>query len=340
VELTESAVITANFFHIKSTNGLFFYGMDYLRENIDLVRVILARPSLATAIRELLPECRTVSCSASRYVNEAARASWRGDLLFTPTPHPLPGINRQWIVLHDAYPFQVGAKSALKRWLLRSSIAMSRCKVGYINRSDAQPFVAGLGVSPQRMVFAPNRFPAPANRSARSVHAGGVSVVGLLGTDSPKKNYERLFAAVRRAELLPRLSFRIYGHDTIYFRAVRSAFPDLSIELALSDTESLDHFMSKVDVLASASEQEGFGRPIAAALLAGMPVHLLDRPVFREFFSGGAHYYTDVDSLARSLPGAGSRGAAPRDYVAPADVLQAYSDANEKVRQIGSIKLS
>lgn len=333
-------MITANFFHIKSTNGLFFYGLDYLRDNIDLVRVILARPTLAIAIRELLPECRTVSCSASRYVNEAARASWRGDLLFTPTPHPLPGINRQWIVLHDAYPFQVGAKSGLKRWLLRSSLAMSRCHVGYINRSDAQPFVAGLGVSPQRMVFAPNRFPAPANRSARSTLVGSVSVVGLLGTDSPKKNYERLFAAVRSAELQPRLSFRIYGHDTTYFRAVCSAFPDLSIDLVISDTESLDAFMSQVDVLASAAEQEGFGRPIASALLAGMPVHLLDRPVFREFFSGGALYYEDVDSLARSLPGAGLAVSTPQAYVAPAEVLQAYVDANATVRQIGSIKFS
>lgn len=333
-------MITANFFHIKSTNGLFFYGLDYLRENIDLVRVILARPSLATAIRELLPECRTVSCSASRYVNEAVLASWRGDLLFTPTPHPFPGINRQWIVLHDAYPFEVGARSGLKRWLLRGSLAMSGCHVGYINRSDAQPFVAGLGVSPQRMVFAPNRFPTPANRSARSALAGGVPVVGLLGTDSPKKNYERLFTAVCSAELQRRLSFRIYGHDTTYFRAVCSAFPDLRIELVLSDTESLDAFMSQVDVLASAAEQEGFGRPIAAALLAGLPVHLLDRPVFREFFSGGAQYYAGVDSLARSLPNAGSPGAAPRDYVAPADVLQAYDDANVKIRQVGSIKLS
>ncbi|MCV2369876.1 glycosyltransferase family protein [Roseateles oligotrophus] len=328
-------MITANFFHIKSTNGLFFYGLDYLRENIDLVRVILVRPSLAASVRELLPACRTVACSTSRYVKETVQASWRGDLLFTPTPHPLPGINRQWIVLHDAYPFEMGSRSGLKRNLLRLSLAMSYCRVGYINRSDAQPFVAGLGVSPQRMVFAPNRFPAPANRTARPALASALPVVGLLGTDSPKKNYERLFVAVRRAELQRQLSFRIYGHDTAYLRAVCGAFPDVSVELARSDNESLDAFMSQVEVIASVAEQEGFGRPIASALLAGMPVHLLDRPVFREFFSGGAQFHPDVDALARALPRSTAAEEPPSLYLAPADVIQAYADAVAEMRRLG-----
>lgn len=327
-------MITANFFHIKSTNGLFFYGLDYLLEHLDLVRVVLVRPALEHAMRSQLPGRTVIACSTGRYMSEAAKASWRGDLLFTPTPHPLPGIHRQWIVLHDAYPFQVGPKSALKHHLLRWSLRMSCCRVGYINRSDALPFIASLGVSPQRMVFAPNHFPTPAKRTVRPASADGVTVVGLLGTDSAKKNYDRLFAAVQRGGIQQRLAFRVYGHDTTYIRDIRAAFPEFHIELARSDNESLDTFMSHVDVLTSAAEQEGFGRPIASALLAGMPVHLLDRPVFREFFSGGAQFHPDVDALACALPRSAGAEAPPRCYVAPPDVIQAYADAGAEIRRL------
>jgi glycosyltransferase involved in cell wall biosynthesis len=329
-------LITANFFHIKSTNGLFFYGIDYLREHLDLVRVVLVRPALEQAIRGQLTGTTVTVCSPGRYIKEVAKASWRGDLLFTPTSHPLPGIHRQWIVLHDAYPFQVGPKSGLKHRLLRWSLRMSCCHVGYINRSDALPFVASLGVSPQRMIFAPNRFPTPAKRTVRPASADGVTFVGLLGTDSAKKNYDRLFAAVLRGGIQHRLAFRVYGHDTPYIRDIRAAFPELHIELARSDDESLDTFMSHVDVLTSAAEQEGFGRPIASALLAGMPVHLLDRPVFREFFSGGAQFHTDVDTLACALPRSAGAEAPLGCYVAPADVIQAYADAGAEIRRLSA----
>lgn len=333
-------MISANFYHIKSTNGLYFYGLDYLRENLALVRLVLVRPSLETKIREALPSVHVVACSATRYIREVVRASSRGDLLYTPTSHPLPGINRQWIVLHDAYPFEIGPMAKLKKLLLQISLSLSRCTVGYINRSDAKSFVETLGVAPDRMIFAPNRFPEPA-RPLLSVSPAleGVTIVGLLGTDSAKKNYDRLFAEVRRAGLSKLLAFRVYGHETNYFSNICAQFSELKIELARSDDERLDDFMSRVDVLASAAEQEGFGRPIAAALLAGMRVELLDRPVFREFFSGGARFHSDVDMLVQSLPSSGKE-AEPIHYKAPADVVAAYAAANAEIRRTGSITIN
>jgi glycosyltransferase involved in cell wall biosynthesis len=327
-------MITANFFHIKSTNGLFFYGLDYLRENIDLVRVVLIRPELEQRMRSAFPGLTVIACSGARFMLEAFRAHRRGDLLFTPTSHPLPGIDRQWIVLHDAYPFEHGPRSSVKRRLLQWSLALSRCRVGHINRSDAQPFVAGLGVPPERQIFAPNRFPEPSGRINSQPPRDGQTIVGLLGTDSAKKNYDRLFTSVRRAGLVARLGFRVYGHDTAYFRRVCALYPELRIELARSDDESLDDFMRRVHVLASASEQEGFGRPIAVALLAGLPVELLDRPVFREFFSGGARFHADTDALAEALPRDAS-DIRPLSYVAPADVVAAYAAANDEIRRLG-----
>lgn len=332
-------MITGNFFHIKSTNGLFFYGLDYLNDNLDLARIVLVRPELEHRVRDALPNLEVIACTGWRYLIEVMRARLCGDLLYTPTSHPLPFINRQWIVLHDAYPFEVGPKSRLKRLLLKWSLTMSRCRVAYINRSEALPFVASLGVAARRMVFAPNRYPEPAGRIAPVSSPNGLTTVGLLGTDSAKKNYDRLFTVVRASEFSSRLVFRVYGHDTVYFRDIRGKFPDIRIELVKSDDESIDEFMSGVDVLASASEQEGFGRPFASALLVGLPVELLDRPVFREFFTGGARFHPDIEALVQSLPRFGEDRLSHVSYTPPTEVVEAYAMANEEIRRLGSIAL-
>jgi hypothetical protein len=294
-------MIAANFYHIKSSNGLFFYGLDYLREHLPLVRFVLTRPSMESQMRKALPGVNIVVCSAGRYLCELVLANRRGDLIYTPTSHPLPGINRQWIVLHDAYPFTVGPMSLFKRLLLRMSLSLSRCRVAYINRSEAKPFIVGLGVNEQRMIFAPNRFPDVSLRILGRTSLNGITAVGLLGTDSAKKNYDLLFAAVRSASLSSCLVFRVYGHDSAYFREIQGNFPDIQVELVRSDDTSIVEFLSGVDVIASAAEQEGFGRPLASALLSGLRVELLDRPVFREFFNGGARFHSDIDSLVQSL---------------------------------------
>lgn len=332
-------MIVGNFFHIKATNGLFFYGLDYLNDNIDLARIVLVRPELEHRVREALPSVDVIACTSWGYLIEVMRARLCGDLLYTPTSHPLPFINRQWIVLHDAYPFEVGPRSKLKRFLFKWSLAMSRCRVAYINRSEAQPFVASLGVDASRMVFAPNRFPEASSLVSPASSPNGVTTVGLFGTDSAKKNYDRLFSVVRATELSSRLIFRVYGHDTAYFRDIQGQFPDIQIELVRSDDVSIDSFMCGVDVLASASEQEGFGRPFASALLAGFPVELLDRPVFREFFTGGARFHPNIDALVQSLPRLPGIHMSEISFTAPVEVVEAYARANDEIRRLGSIAL-
>jgi len=330
-------VIVANFYNIKATNGLFFYGLDYLRDSCDLLRIILVRPELKRRVSEELPGVSIIECSVWRYLIEILRARLRGDLLYTPTSHPLPFISRQWIVLHDSYPFEVGSKAKLKRILLKWSLAMSRCRVAYINRSEAKPFVACLGVDARRMIFAPNRFPDASQRISHSTSQNGIVSVGLLGTDSAKKNYDRLFGAVRSASLSSRLVFRVYGHNSAYFREIQSTFPDIQIELVRSDEQSIDAFMNGVDIIVSASEQEGFGRPIASALLSGLPVELLDRPVFREFFNGGARFHPDINDLVQSLSRLNVNSMSNISFVAPADVVEGYELANAEIRRLGSI---
>lgn len=329
-------MIVVNFYHIKSANGLFYYGLDYIRENISLIRLVIVRPSLKFALLKSVPGIKAVACTLCGYLREVSLSTWRRDLLYTPTSHPLPGVNRQMIVLHDAYPFEMGPKALLKRLLFRISLSMSRCWVGYINRSDAKSFLERNGIAEGRMIFAPNRFPDAGRYVADQRAPSPMARVGLMGTDSAKKNYDLLFCAVQRAGLSASLVFRVYGHETEYFSQICTQFPDLNIVLVKSDDDPIEVFFAEIDVLASAAEHEGFGRPIAAALLSEIPVELLDRPVFREFFSGGARFHLDLDELVKAL-----LDRRPKDrltpFTAPPDVVAAYTMANETIRRLGSI---
>lgn len=331
-------MIVANFCHIKATNGLFHYGVDYLRRCEDLVARVLVRPALADAARAALPGLEIVCCSMRRLLGEAAAARRRGDLVFTPTSHPLPWLSNQWVVVHDAYPFTTGPRATLKTRLLRWSLASSRCTVGYINQSDGLPFVQCLGVGADRRVFAPNEFPArvpdapPASQPAQRP-----LTVGLVGTDSAKKNYDALFDALRRAGGAGRLHFRAYGHRTPYFEALLARHPDIQLSLDSSDAMRLQDFFSHIDVLASVAEQEGFGRPIAAALQSNIPCLLLDRPVFLEFFDPGARFFrTEADLVRALLDPAEAVCRPPPPYAPPPRALQAHAAAIERLRQLGA----
>jgi len=97
--------------------------------------------------------------------------------------------------------------------------------------------------------------------------------------------------------------------------------------------------MCGVDVLASASEQEGFGRPFASALLAGISVELLDRPVFREFFTGGARFHPNIETLVKSLSQVSYSRLSHITYTAPVEAVEAYASAIKEIRRLGSISL-
>ncbi|CAM4208569.1 glycosyltransferase [Roseateles saccharophilus] len=330
-------MIVGNLFNIKATNGLFYYAVDYLSQTEGLIRKILVHPALLGATQIALPQCEVKACSLPRMLWEALAAAWRGDVVFTPTSHPLAGLSNQWVVVHDAYPFSTGPKAKLKTRLLRWSLSLSRCRVGFINTSEALSFVLSLGVEPHRLVFAPNKFPRITNSRSRPTRtASQPLLIGLVGSDSPKKNYENLFSEVIAAGATKNLRFLIYGHRTSYFEMVTSKYPNISVELIESDSASLTDFFSRIDLLASVADQEGFGRPIAAALLEGVPCFLLTRPVFKEFFEPGAIFFESESSLVHALNAQQSNWAlASPVYAPPAKVVQAYDDAIRQLRADG-----
>lgn len=325
-------MIVGNLYFIKNTNGLFYYGVDYLLDQRELVREILVRPAVENAARAMFPGIPVIACGRMR---ELWRRAWmahrRGDILYTPTPHPLPLINRQWIVVHDAYPFMDG-RGRVKRLLLRLSLAMSRCRVAYINESETLSFVKQLGVASSRLLFAPNKMQAGSGlcRPPRAIMAP--LKVGLVGTDSPKKYYDELLVAVSAAGLQQQISFHVYGHRTPYYEQVRSHHADARLVLHESDEQSLHDFLNGIDLLVSVAALEGFGRPIAAALMMGIPCFLLKRPVFQEFFTT-ACFFDDTGDLVKGLKVAIALGLSEQPpYAPPFRVLEGYRDSSDQLR--------
>jgi glycosyltransferase involved in cell wall biosynthesis len=332
-------VIVGNLYFIKSTSGLFYYGVSYLKGNHALLRRVLVRPALERAAKQAFPEHEVVVCTALQMWRQALQAARRGDVIYTPTSHPLPGFSRQWIVVHDGYPFAGGWRGRIKKALLWLALATSGCRVAYINQTDALAFVRGLGISGERLLFAPNQYPdKPAAAVPLALAPEQALRVALVGTESDKKNYVLLFQAVMQAGGADRLCFHVFGHRNAYLSQLEARFPAVQIQLVSSDEYSLEDLLAGVHVLASVALQEGFGRPIAGALLAGVPCLLLNCPVFNEFFNPGAEFFSDATSLVAALLAyAGTEPLLRPDYAAPAQVLEAYRRASATLQHDGAL---
>ena len=297
-----------NLWHIKQTNGLYYYALDYLRAIKPSVPV-LVRPALLEATRWALPSHEVRAVGACRLVARLIEAALRGRWVFTPTSHPFPLLKRQLIVIHDDYPF-LGQRGALKKKVFLTLLAMSKCHVGHINHSTALRAIPDL-VPGSRRWYTPNLGPLDQDINAlRSLRlawfaAGGGNDeklrVALFGTDSRKKRYELLFEAVRSAGIAERISFAVYGHPTPYLNELTAAFPELYIALAHSSTTPMDTFLAEADSVVSVAEHEGFGRPVALALTAGIQCFLLRSPVFEEFFASSISLHASVEALVRAL---------------------------------------
>jgi hypothetical protein len=100
------------------------------------------------------------------------------------------------------------------------------------------------------------------------------------------------------------------------------------LELVESDRCSLTRFLTDVQIIVSVADHEGFGRPIAAALLANVPCLLVQRPVFVEFFQGGAQFRADIAGVVDCmLELAAAPAIPPFSYSPPVTVVDGYRTA-------------
>lgn len=297
-------MIVVNMWFIKHTNGLFHYGLDYAEALGERVRVLWVRDAkLAGAIAMRLPDVDVKVLTVREMLSELGGVRKRGDLMFTPSSHPLAPIRRQIVVMHDSFPF-VGGAGKVKLLLFLLGLAISGSMVAYINRAEGRRFLRHYGLTDARLRYLPNRIVAPSpDRVRTSTPLRQPIVVGLFGSDSPKKNYDALFTAFGAASGALSIIWRIYGHENAYTDQLRSAYPELKIEIVDSDSLSMEEFTASIDLVVSVARGEGFARPIASALMRGTPACLLDTPVFREFYSDSARFFTSAEALASYIAG-------------------------------------
>jgi glycosyltransferase involved in cell wall biosynthesis len=297
-----------NLWNIKRPNGMYHYGLDYIRA-VGGEWLIFVRPGFPGKRLELQPGWQVYELSIFELIRTLWVAGREGRFIFCPSPHPVPILSRQLIVVHDSYPFR-NLKGWVKKILFKWSLRSSSCHVAYINHADALAFVQRMGVAPGRTHFMPNIVDRYTTRKRHGNRLCGPDLrVGLIGTDSPKKNHESLFGAVINLSLSKNITFWVYGLHTPYFNKIKTRFDGLKINLVDSEVEGLADFFRKIDVLVSVAKGEGFSRPIASALVDGLPCILIDDPVFREFYDGYARFGAAPEAvlkLATSVRGEGA----------------------------------
>ena len=298
-----------NLWHLRSMNGMAYYSIDSLYDSLDKHDCLyifrsstIKHDYLAKADAEL----SSISFSAPTYFLVFLPALIVSSLFFRicidcPTCHPLPFVRRQKIVVHDPYPFTSEILGIVRLPILFFSLLTSSTSIRYINKSSAFLFSAFLArfTLSEGLEYSPNRFP-PLVRYVPPALGRGMFSIGLVGSASSKKNYTLLlhsFNALR----LSNISFTVYGFETPYLASVKS-HSSYHIEICNSASHDFADFFSSVNVIVNISLNEGFCRPVAAALNSGMPVYLLDCPVVREFYTASpAHIFDNVDEIVRNI---------------------------------------
>lgn len=289
--------LVVNLWHLKNTNGMYWYAMDYVR-SLGNVEAVIVRGNSLGRVEQDLKGLTVQRLSLFSYLITYIKFVFsRKYFLYTPTPHPLPFLPRQMVVFHDPYPFLVGRLSRIKRWLFFFGALSSRSTIGVVNRSAASDFVSRLAAK-NKIIDSPNRIGEPLLLQ-QSAHRCDLSI-GLLGADSSKKRYEDLFGAFQNRPI-PNLNFVVYGHKTAYLQKILAEYPEVPVRVVHSDDVSLQDFFESVDAIVSVSKGEGFSRLVALAVVSGVPVFLTDDPVYEEFYGGITTLYETPEDLLEAI---------------------------------------
>lgn len=291
-----------NLAFIKTSNGLFYYALSYIEELGDMISEIIVRSrELKLIIQDKFPDMKVRVVDSFSLIKILLAARRNRELVFTPSSHPFPFLDNQLVVVHDSFPFD-GLVGSIKRKLFFLSLSTSSAYVGYVNRSDARVFILDGGISDDRTRSMPNSFRTNdikiSNSRREIVHP---VIIGLVGTDSHKKNYGKLFSEFILRGSCQQVKFRILGHMNEYVRDVLKEFQEIDINFTDVRHVELDDFLNEVDIVVSVSTREGFNRPLARALSLGIPSWVVDAPIYREFYDGAVTVFNDVSTLCDAL---------------------------------------
>lgn len=271
---------------------MFYYCLDYIKPIRNNV-IFICRKRQESWLHENLDSVKTISLKKALF--DCLRKN-KQTFIYSPTPHPIPLIKNQIITIHDDYPFRNGLVGFTKKTLLKLGLIFSSSKIAYVNRSNAKNFVLKLRIRNDKIFYAPNFFPIFNIQKNKIV--GNNLRVGLVGTDSKKKNYDRLF---KHISVRDNFEFYVYGLPTSYIKGLIKSYPALNIKIIDSRNNDILYFMNIIDVVVSIAKDEGFGRPIAMGISIGRPTLLIKCQPFIEFYGDLADMYEDEIVLIQAL---------------------------------------
>ncbi len=289
-----------NLSFLNSTNGMFWYAVDKIKTIDHSKFTILCSKNVYAKLRQQIPEAKIKTFSKLNsilyiiYIFIISNGPFK---LVTFTSHPIPFLSNQTIAFYDIYPF-VGKLGLVKKVLFKIATKTSKCRVGIINRSLSVPFLTKCGVSSAKIFF-DSAFPTVKMSEAqgRATKPHAPLKVGLVGTDSTKKNYDELFNTIINLGYQKDIEFIIFGTDNDYYRRLCKDYTDINIRLISSDNVEILEYFENIDYLVSAARDEGYGRPMGLAAAVGVPMLLLKSDVFMEFFGDIATFFDDVADI-------------------------------------------
>ncbi len=270
-------------------------------------------------------------------------------------------------IVHDLIPithpdfFPAGMRRHFPLWLEQvvgdADIVLCDSEA---TRRDLQRWVAEQGIATRARSFgvitlAPFLEPADVAAVTSNPIRSVARQVLTVGTVEPRKGVECVLSAAQQLrDHQPPVEFTLvgapgWGSEALIDR-LRVAHADPTIPLTWVervDDGALADLYRSADLVLQPSRTEGFGLPLAEALVMGTPVLARDIPVFREIVTDDASFFaTDADlvpALLRRLDTLGTSVAARPDWTwgdSATQLLDVVSDLTPRKAQDGSATLN
>jgi glycosyltransferase involved in cell wall biosynthesis len=220
----------------------------------------------------------------------------------------------------DLFAPTFAGEHPLNRWRRRVAGRVLRAgdAVRVVSAGLREGVVRELGVAPARVCvvpvgvrFEPAAGPAAAHRAALFPGLGGAPLVLYVGKFHPRKNLPLWIEAARRiAARVPAARFALAGDGpdeaAVRGAAAAAGLADRTSFLGALPYERLPALFAAADLFMLSSDNEGFGRVVVEAGLAGLPVVATDCPGPRDLLAEGGGVLVprgDAGALAAAVAG-------------------------------------
>lgn len=295
-------MIYCNFWFLKTANGMAYYGLDYVNEllNAGCELLLIKKRNMGLPIPDH-QNLKVVDVNVWGFILAYAKILWFKCSVYSPTLHALPFVRHQVVTVHDEYPLtKPGFKKKINQFLFCLLLKSKRLHVATINFSIRKE-LSKYGIS--NYLYAPNFIPESKSTITKSVRRLKYPLrVGLVGTDSGKKDYDKLFSSFSLNSDPRSFEFFIYGDYNTYVKGIVECYSDLNIVFCQSSELDMNLFLENhVDVLVSIAKNEGFCRPVCSALQQNIVCLLIDDPVFKEFYEDFAQFVQNENDVVEKL---------------------------------------